>query len=134
MEEMTKGRVLIVDDEEIVRVSCQRILVPEGYEVKSAGGAAEGLAILADGPIDVVLTDLKMPDIDGIEVLRRVKEEWPDTEVIMITGYQTINTAVQAIKLGAFDYIEKPFIPNVIVEAIEKAIAHKREKRQDHNE
>jgi len=134
MEEMNKGRVLIVDDEEIVRVSCRRILVPEGYEVKSAGSAAEGLAILSDGPIDVVLTDLKMPDIDGIEVLRRVKEEWPDTEVVMITGYQTINTALQAIKLGAFDYIEKPFIPNDIVEAIEKAIAHRREKRQDHNE
>ncbi len=125
MENMNKGTVLIVDDEEIVRVSCRRILVPEGYDVRSAGSAAEGLAILADCPIDVVLTDLKMPDIDGIEVLRRVKEEWPDIEVIMITGYQTINTAVQAIKLGAFDYIEKPFIPNDIVEAIEKAITHK---------
>ena len=128
---MNKGRVLIIDDEEIVRLSCQRILVPEGYEVKSAGSAVEGLAILADGPVDVVLTDLKMPDTDGIEVLKRIKEEWPDTEVIMITGYQTINTAVQAIKLGAFDYIEKPFVPNDIVEAIEKALTNKREKRQD---
>ena len=125
---MNKGRVLIVDDEDIVRVSCQRILVPEGYEVMSAGSATEGFAMLADGPIDVVLTDLKMPDIDGIEVLRRVKEEWPDTEVIVITGYQTINTAVQAIKLGAFDYIEKPFVPEDIVEVIEKAIAHRRER------
>ena len=131
---MNKGTVLIVDDEEIVRLSCQRILVPEGYEVKSAGSATEGLAILSDVPVDVVVTDLKMPDIDGIEVLRRVKEEWPDTEVIMITGYQTINTAVQAIKLGAFDYIEKPFVPDDLVEAIEKAITHRREKRQDHDE
>ncbi len=127
---MNRGRVLIVDDEAIVRVSCQRILVPEGYEVRSAGSATEGFAILADGPIDVVLTDLKMPDIDGIELLRRVKEEWPDTEVIVITGYQTINTAVQAIKLGAFDYIEKPFVPDDIVEAIEKAIAHRRENKE----
>ena len=134
MQEMNKGRVLIVDDEEIVRLSCRRILVPEGYEVKSAGSAVEGLAMLADGPVDVVLTDLKMPDTDGIEVLKRVKEEWPDTEVIMITGYQTINTAVQAIKLGAFDYIEKPFVPNDIIEAIEKAITHRREKRPDHAE
>lgn len=128
---MSKGSVLIVDDEEIVRVSCRRILVPEGYEVKSAGSAVEGLAILADGPIDVVLTDLKMPDIDGIEVLRKVKEEWPDIEVIMITGYQTINTAVEAITLGAFDYIEKPFTPSAIVEAIDKAISHRQEKRQN---
>ena len=127
---MNKGRVLIVDDEAIVRVSCQRILVPEGYEVMSAESATEGFAVLADGPIDVVLTDLKMPDIDGIEVLRRVKEEWPDTEVIVITGYQTINTAVQAIKLGAFDYIEKPFVPDDIVEAIEKAIAHRQENKE----
>ncbi len=127
---MNKGRVLIVDDEAIVRLSCQRILVPEGFEVMSAGGATEGFAILADGPIDVVLTDLKMPDIDGIEVLRRVKEEWPDTEVIVITGYQTINTAVQAIKLGAFDYIEKPFVPDDIIEAIEKAIAHRQENKK----
>jgi DNA-binding NtrC family response regulator len=131
MADMNKGRVLIIDDEEIVRVSCQRILVPEGYEVKITKSAAEGFGILAAESIDVVLTDLKMPDIDGIEVLGRVKEEWPDVEVIMITGYQTINTAVQAIKLGACDYIEKPFTPNAIVEAIDKAMLHRQQKRQE---
>ena len=128
---MNKGRVLIIDDEDIVRVSCQRILVPEGYEVKSTKSAAEGFGLLAQDPVDVVLTDLKMPDIDGMQVLKRVKEEWPDIEVIMITGYQTITTAVEAIKLGAFDYIEKPFTPSAIVEAIDKAIMHRQKKRQD---
>jgi len=127
---MNKGKVLIIDDEDIVRISCQRILAPEGYEVMTTQSAAEGLGILSDGPVDVVLTDLKMPDIDGMQVLKRIKEDWPDIEVIMITGYQTINTAVEAIKLGAFDYIEKPFTPTAIVAAIEKAISHGREKKQ----
>ena len=132
---MNKGRVLIIDDEEIVCVSCRRILAPEGYEVKSTRSAAEGLSILANEPVDVVLTDLKMPDIDGIEVLRKIKEQWPDIEVIMITGYHTITTAIttaaQAIrKLGAFDYIEKPFSPDAIVEVIEKAMTHRQEKRK----
>ena len=130
---MSKGRVLIIDDEDIVRVSCQRILVPEGYEVRSTNSAAEGLGLLAHEPVDVVLTDLKMPDIDGMQVLEKIKEKWPDIEVIMITGYQTITTAVEAIKLGAFDYIEKPFTPGAIVEAIDKAISHRQKKRQDHN-
>jgi len=127
---MNKGKVLIIDDEDIVRVSCQRILVPEGYEVKSTKSAAEGLSLLARDPVDVVLTDLKMPDIDGMQVLKKVKEGWPDIEVIMITGYQTINTAVEAIKLGAFDYIEKPFTPSAIVEAIDKAISHRQENKK----
>ncbi len=127
---MNKGRVLIIDDEDIVRVSCQRILVPEGYEVRSTKSAAEGFSLLAQEPVDVVLTDLKMPDIDGMQVLKKVKEGWPDIEVIMITGYQTINTAVEAIKLGAFDYIEKPFTPSAIVEAIDKAISHRQENNK----
>lgn len=127
---MNKGKVLIIDDEDIVRVSCQRILVPEGYEVRSTKSAAEGFSLLAHDPVDVVLTDLKMPDIDGMQVLKKVKEGWPDIEVIMITGYQTINTAVEAIKLGAFDYIEKPFTPGAIVEAIDKAISHRQENKK----
>ncbi|MFO0751972.1 MAG: response regulator [Thermodesulfovibrionales bacterium] len=119
---MNKGKVLIIDDEEIVRISCRRILVPEGYAVETVKSAEEGFALLAGERFDIVLTDLKMPDVDGIEVLRRVKKDWPEVEVIMITGYQTINTAVQAIKLGAFDYLEKPFTPDGIVSAIERAM------------
>ncbi len=128
---MDTGKILVIDDEDIVRMSCQRILAPEGYEVKTTKSAVEGFKLLGEECFDVVLTDLKMPDIDGIEVLRRVKEEWPDIEIIMITGYQTINTAVQAIKLGAFDYIEKPFTPDSILSAIGKAVEQRKEKRQD---
>lgn len=128
---MSKGRVLIIDDEEIVRISCHRILAPEGYEVRSTGSAAEGFVLLEKEPSDIVLTDFKMPDIDGIEVLKRIKAQWPEIEVIMITGYQTISASIsnaaEAIRsLGAFDYIEKPFNPDAIVEVIEKAMTYKK--------
>ena len=74
---------------------------------------------------DLVLTDLKMPDMDGIEVLRIIKEKWPDTAVIIVTGYQTVDTAVKAIKLGAYDYIEKPFTPDALISAVAEAMANR---------
>lgn len=123
---MGQGRILVIDDEDIVRTSCSRALVPEGYEVKAAKNGLEGLKMISDEKFDLVLTDLKMPDMDGIEVLKRIKEEWPEIEVIIITGYQTVDTAVKSIKLGAFDYIEKPFTPDALVAAVAKALNRKR--------
>lgn len=123
---MSKGKILVVDDEEIVRISCNRLLTPEGYEVKVVRCAVDAFSLLKEEPFDLVLTDLKMPDIDGIEVLRRVKEEWPHIAVVMITGYQTITTAVQAIKLGAFDYLEKPFTPDSLLATVDNALRQKR--------
>src|SRR5512135_3222545 len=98
---MDRGSILIIDDEEIIRESCRRVLEPEGYAVKTADSGGRGLKALAAGDVDLVLTDLKMPDMDGIEVLVKIKENWPDVEVIIITGYQTVDTAVKSIKLGA---------------------------------
>lgn len=123
---MIKGKILVIDDEDIVRTSCNRALTPEGYEVKMARNGLDGLKMASEERFDVVLTDLKMPDMDGIEVLRRIKEEWPEIEVIIITGYQTVDTAVKSIKLGAFDYIEKPFTPDAIGAAVSKAMEHKK--------
>ena len=125
---MSKGRILVVDDEDIVRTSCSRTLVPEGYDVKLVKNGFDGLDLLAKEPFDLVLTDLKMPEIDGIEILRRVKEGWPQIEVIVITGYQTVDTAVKSIKLGAFDYLEKPFTPDGLLASVEKAIAHRKKE------
>ena len=123
---MSKGTILVIDDEDIVRMSCSRTLVPEGYEVQLVKNGLEGLTLLEQQPVDLVLTDLKMPEIDGIEILRRIKAKWPGIEVIIITGYQTVDTAVKSIKLGAYDYLEKPFTPDALVASVAKAMAHKK--------
>jgi DNA-binding NtrC family response regulator len=115
---MSKGRILVIDDEDIVRLSCSRTLVPEGYELKMAKNGIEGIKMLEEESFDLVLTDLKMPNMDGIEVLGTIKEKWPKTDVVIVTGYQTVETAVKAIKLGAFDYIEKPFTPDTLIATV----------------
>ena len=122
---MSTGKILVVDDEDIVRTSCRRTLSPEGYEVRLAKNGAEGLKMAREERFDLVLTDLKMPDMDGIEVLRIIKEQWPETAVIIVTGYQTVDTAVKAIKLGAYDYIEKPFTPDALITAVREALTNK---------
>ncbi len=122
---MSRGRILIIDDEEIVRSSCRKILEPEGYEVETAVSGNEGLDRLSEGPFDLVITDLKMPDMDGIDVLIKIKERWPSTEVIIMTGYGTVKTAVKAMKVGVFDYIEKPFSPDDLLSLASKAFERK---------
>ncbi len=106
-----KGRILLVDDEEIVLRSCQRILAGDDYEVDAARDGLEALGLVNQNHYDVLILDIKMPRMDGIEVLRRVKEAKPDIDVIMITGLHDIETAVHAMKLGALDYLPKPFEP-----------------------
>jgi DNA-binding NtrC family response regulator len=113
-------KILVIDDETIVRTSCERTLTPEGYEVISASGGQEGIEYLQNQSFELVLLDLKMPDIDGIEVLTRIKKEWPDTKVIMITGYSTVDTAVQALRYGAYNFIEKPFTPDSLLNAVKE--------------
>ncbi len=122
---MSKGRVLVIDDEAIVRISCQRVLTPEGYDVVVTSRGDEAIELLEKEQFDVVLTDLKMPDMDGIEVLKTIKQRWPEIQVIIITGYGTISTAVQAIKLGAFEYIEKPFTPEDILDVVNRGMEKK---------
>jgi len=122
---MSKGKILVIDDEDIVRTSCKRTLVPEGYDVRLVKNGFDGFKLLEEEEIDLVLTDLKMPEIDGIEILGRIKEKWPRVEVIIITGYQTVDTAVKSIKLGAFDYLEKPFTPDGLLSSVAKAFDHK---------
>ncbi len=119
---MNKGRILVIDDEEIIRESCRRVLEPAGYKVETAISGGEGLQMLQTGVVDLVLTDLKMPDIDGIGVLIKIKEKWPDTEVIIMTGYGTVKTAVKAMKMGVFDYIEKPFSPDDLLALVARAL------------
>ena len=118
-------RILVVDDEMIVCESCRRILEEEGYEVEAALSGKEAFEKMKANPFDIVITDLKMPGIDGMEVLRTFRKEYPDSIIIMITGFSTVETAVEAMKLGAFDYIPKPFTPDEVSIVLKKAIEKK---------
>ena len=118
-------RILVVDDEMIVCESCRRILEEEGYEVEAALSGKEAFEKMKANPFDIVITDLKMPGIDGMEVLRTFRKEYPDSIIIMITGFSTVETAVEAMKLGAFDYIPKPFTPDEVSIVVKKAIEKK---------
>jgi DNA-binding NtrC family response regulator len=122
---MTK-RILLVDDEEIVIRSCRRILETHPYETDVARNGLEALEKVNEHHFDLVVLDIKMPKMDGIEVLQRIKEFRPDTDVIMVTGLHEIDTAVHAMKLGALEYLPKPFDPEDLILAIERAF-----ERQD---
>jgi DNA-binding NtrC family response regulator len=120
------ARILVVDDEEIVIRSCMRILDGSDYQIESAHDGREALRKIEDSPYDIMIVDIMMPNIGGLEVLRRVKEAYPNVDVIMITGLSQIDTAVQAMKLGAFDYISKPFEPDELKLVVQRAL----ERRQ----
>ena len=119
------ARILVIDDEPIVCESLKRILDEEGYEAESALSGKEAFEKMKGHPFDIVITDLKMPGIDGMEVLRTFRKDYPDSIIIMITGFSTVETAVEAMKLGAFDYIPKPFTPDEVAVVVKKAIEKK---------
>ena len=107
-EESVRASVLVVDDEESIRESLRMILEYEGYRVEEASGGAEALARMADRPPDAVLLDIKMPEMDGLTVLGKLRERGYDMPVLVISGHGDISTAVEAIRLGAYDFFEKP--------------------------
>ncbi len=113
-------KILLVEDEKIKRMALHDDLNDAGYETDAASNASEGLSLLQRSRFDVVVTDLRMKGMDGIEFLAKIKENWPETDVIMITAYATVDNAVQAMKLGAFDYITKPFESNRLIHILEK--------------
>jgi DNA-binding NtrC family response regulator len=120
------ARILVVDDEEIVIRSCLRILGDGDYEVEAVQSGWEALRKIDESHYDVVILDIMMPKMDGLEVLQRVKESYPDVEVVMVTGLSQIETAVRAMKLGAFDYLPKPFDPDELKLVVARAL----ERRQ----
>ena len=109
-------QVLVVDDELNIREGSQRILSRTGFDVLTAANGLEALDCLKEKSIPIILLDLKMPGMDGMEVLRRIKKDWPKIRVIIITAHGTIESAVEAMKLGAVDFIQKPFSPGDIRE------------------
>lgn len=119
---MQKGRLLIIDDEERLRNLMARILQLEGYEVTTAANGKEGLRKLQNETFQVVLSDVKLPDSNGIELTEQIKTNWPATEVIVLTAFGTINDGVKAIKSGAFDYITKGDDNEKIIPLVSKAM------------
>lgn len=121
---MQSKSILIVDDEVSVRTSLEKVLSRAGYITRTAGSGNQALKILAKvaGRIDVILSDLKMSDGDGFDLLRAVKKDFPKIELILLTGYGTIETAVDAMKEGAYDFITKPFKKAVLLGTVERAI------------
>ena len=119
---MERSRILVVDDEAVLRDGVRKILERGGMEVATSSGGRTALAMMQETDFDLVITDLKMPGMNGIEVLKAIKILQPEVPVIIITGYSTVDTAVEAMKNGAFDYIAKPFTPDQITEKVEKAL------------
>jgi len=119
---MEKKKAIVIDDEQIVLDSVSQILIDENYEIDVSLSGREGLDWAIERPYDIVLTDIRMPDIGGMRVLRDIKRIKPSLPVVIITGYATTKSAVQAMKLGAADYIEKPFEPEQLLEAVSRAL------------
>jgi len=116
------ANILVIDDEESIRDSCSQVLQKEGYSVKTAEDGIEGLRLFRTEFFHAVLLDLKLPGMDGMEILSRIKEDNPKTPVIIITGYASIDSAVEAMKRGASDYLSKPFTPEQLRLVTQKAL------------
>ena len=126
-----KGNILIVDDELIVRESLSKWFRAEGYEVGAADCARQALVLLAQQDWDIALVDIRMPDVDGIELQSRFREAKPGMTVIVMTGYASVETAVAALKNGAYDYVAKPFDPEEIEHTVHNALSLKRAEREN---
>jgi DNA-binding NtrC family response regulator len=114
-------RVLVIDDEGVICEACRLVLSEKGYGVDHCLTGRAGLLAAERGIYDVILLDMKLPDIDGTEVLKAVCGKTPAPPVIVMTGYSTMSNAVNAMKLGAADYLSKPFTDDELIEAIEKS-------------
>ena len=118
---MANTRLLLVDDEERFLVTTKSVLEKRGYQTFVASNGLDAMAILEEKHIDVIILDVKMPGLDGVEVLRRIKQKHALVEVIMLTGHSTTESAVEGLKLGAFDYIMKPCDVKILLEKVDKA-------------
>ncbi|HID61339.1 MAG TPA: response regulator transcription factor [Anaerolineae bacterium] len=130
MNEFDQPKILVVDDEEVTRLSLAEILSLEGYRVASAGSGEEALQKLEEETFDLVLADLVMKEVDGLQVMEAAKKLSPDTVVIMLTAYGTLESAIQAMRQGAYDYLIKPCGAQDIVASVESGLARQRQERR----
>jgi len=120
---VAQKRILVIDDDEAVRRACQRILSERGYDVETVASGKAGLDRTRCGYYDCALVDLKMPDLDGMEIVRAARDSRSNMALLIITGYGEVHTAAEAVRLGVSDYIQKPFTPEEIAQAVGEAMA-----------
>ena len=123
-----KAKILCVDDEDVILDGFRKILVLDGYSIDTVNSGGEALNLIKSNHYDFVFTDLKMPEMDGVDVAKAVKSVRPDIDVIIVTGYATVETAVECMKFGAMDYVQKPFTEDELLEFVKKSLV-KREDR-----
>jgi DNA-binding NtrC family response regulator len=128
---MARKRILVVDDEPSVTGAIALILGEKGFDIKTASSGSEAVRLLASQPFDLVFADLRLPDVSGIELLTRIKEDMPDTEVILITAHGSLDITIDAIKRGAFYYAEKPILPDQLFLLVERALQFAAIKREN---
>ncbi|MCI0399652.1 MAG: response regulator transcription factor [Chloroflexi bacterium] len=124
------GRILVVDDEANIRNGLRVVLAKDGHEVRDTGTAKEALALLATFPCEVAIVDIRMPGMSGVELLAAIRDRWPYTAVILLTGHGTLETAMTAVKAGAADYLLKPAQPEAIRQAVATALAAARRHQE----
>src|SRR6185436_19815302 len=117
--------ILIVEDDAAMRMMLREALEEDGYTVEAVGGGRAGIERVKQGGVDLVISDVKMPDLDGLDMLREIKAVTPSPHVITITAFGSIDTAIRAVKLGAFDYITKPFEIDQLLLSVEKALSER---------
>lgn len=126
----TSGRILVIDDEAALRSTLARILGGAGFEVTTAGSGQEGLAFIAEQPFDLVYLDIRMPDMSGLEVLKLIHKNHPETPIILFTAQPDLNSAIQAMRDGAMDYLLKPLQPKTMIERTRVILTQKAKERR----
>ncbi len=124
------GHILIIDDEASLRRTLARIMQQAGFEVTTAASGQEGLAFLSQQSFDLVYLDIRMPDMNGLEVLKKIHSEFPELPVILFTAQPDMNSAVEALRHGAIDYLMKPLQPQTLIDRTQAILAQREKERR----
>lgn len=125
------ANILVIDDEDIVRESCRRVLTADGHTVSQAESADEAMDQLEREHFDVVLLDLRIPGFNGLNLLRAIRKAAPQTDIVVITGFPSLENAKASIRLGAFDYVTKPLVPRTLSDVVTQVLTCKPWKVQE---
>ena len=127
-------KILVIDDEKSICQNCIKILSPEGFTVFSVFNGNEFLKLNAEHNFDIILLDLRLPDMNGLDLLKNIKERDPQSKVVIITGYPTLESSMEALRRGASDYIIKPFTPDELLESITNGLSTQKPNKKSADE